>query len=181
MGLLLWLLLKQYLLFLCRLTLTTLSKHKALHSAKTNWSKRSFFLMPIEISFRCFFNILLPCRCSLRFPFALFVRYFELINRQKKNAGSSRELKENIPNYSSTDHRNFREKHHSTGLSVKGVTFTSGTNEKLSFLLQYILFNFFFFLIKIKLYYEPKIEILTKSFIWKYPVTLKRDFLLNFV
>ena len=75
-----------------------------------------FFLLPIEISFSCFFNILLSCRCSLRFP-----------------------------DYSSNDNGNFREKHHSIALSIKGVTFTSGTNEKLSFLGQYLHFNFFFF------------------------------------
>ena len=80
---------KTYSWFLCRLTLTIFSKHEALHSTKTNGGNVLFHLLVLSrcllklcfwkyISFRCFFYILLSCRCSLRFPFALHFLLFAL-------------------------------------------------------------------------------------------------------
>lgn len=147
-----------YLWFLCRLTLTTLSKHEVLHSAKTNGRSVLLHLLSFkclsktvkEITFRCFFNILLRCRYSLRNPLALhFVHFFELVHGQKTKQQQKERcvepLKKNIhsvPDYSSTCHGNFREKHNRAVNQMSNVF--SSINEKPSFRRQSFLFLFFF-------------------------------------
>lgn len=93
-----------------------------------------------DISICCFFNILLPCHCSLRFPFTPhFVPSLELVHgqktQQKKELCVESLTKEKCSWLLIHWSWKFSQKN-TIGLSFKRVTFTSGTNEKLVFLRQ---------------------------------------------